>query len=42
MYSEEFMAYLAAYQKEDAKPEKAKEEKSHFWAFLLNLFGLAQ
>lgn len=40
MYSEEFMAYLAAYQKEEQKP--AKKEKHSFWLlWLKNLFNLA-
>ena len=45
MYSEEFMSFLAAYQKEERK-EKRKEEKkeekpSFFIVFLKNLFNLA-
>ncbi len=39
MYSEEFMLYLAAYQKEEKKPEK-KERPIFFIIWLKNLFGL--
>lgn len=40
MYSPEFMAYLASYQKEEPKEEK--EEKPLFLIVLLkSLFGLA-
>lgn len=40
MYSEEFMSFLAAYQKEERKEEK--ETKPCFWIVILkNLFNLA-
>ena len=34
MYSEEFMSFLAAYQKEERKEEK-KETKPCFWIVIL-------
>ncbi len=40
MYSPEFMAYLASYQREEAKPKE--EEKPCFFVILLkSLFGIA-
>ncbi len=41
MYSEEFMSFLAAYQKEERKEEKKEEKPSFFIVFLKNLFNLA-
>ena len=41
MYSEEFMSFLAAYQKEERKEEKKEEKPSFFIVFLKYLFNLA-
>ena len=41
MYSEEFMSFLAAYQKEERKEEKKEEKPSFFIVFLKNLFNIA-
>ena len=41
MYSEEFMSFLAAYQKEERKEEKKEEKPSFFIKNKKNLFNLA-